>query len=327
VRRLDLDAALVRRAVAAGARFEPECPVEELVREGVRVVGVRCRRIRTAPRELKATIVLAADGANSRAARRTGLRSEEPDRRFALVGHFRGVSCGLEEVEMHGLGWGYCGFALNAVGEATAAMVVRATELARMQGRAREFFQERLSLFSHIHAALGSAELIHGPLVTGPVGTRSRRRALPGLLIIGDAAGFFDPFTGRGITRALRSGRAAALAAEALLAGDAERHVLHWFEREWCRIDAPRAVERIIRSVVDSPPLLRYAVQRFQQEPELGRILLGVAGDLLPPASVLNAGYLRRLLLGCPSRERDPCRVSGQTTSPLPHDQESEPAL
>ena len=50
-----------------------------------------------------------------------------------------------------------------------------------------------------------------------PIGHRVAGVAGPGWMLVGDAAGFIDPFTGEGIYRALRSARAAA---EALAAGD-----------------------------------------------------------------------------------------------------------
>ncbi len=43
-----------------------------------------------------------------------------------------------------------------------------------------------------------------------PIGHRVASAAGPGWMLIGDAAGFIDPFTGEGIYRALRSARAAA---------------------------------------------------------------------------------------------------------------------
>ncbi len=43
-----------------------------------------------------------------------------------------------------------------------------------------------------------------------PLGHRVARMAGPGWLLIGDAAGFLDPFTGEGIHRALVSARLAA---------------------------------------------------------------------------------------------------------------------
>ena len=54
-----------------------------------------------------------------------------------------------------------------------------------------------------------------------PVGSRVVPRAGRGWLLVGDAAGFLDPFTGEGLHRALRSAELAAAAIDRHLAGDA----------------------------------------------------------------------------------------------------------
>ncbi len=55
----------------------------------------------------------------------------------------------------------------------------------------------------------------------GPLSRRVRRVAGPGYLLVGDAAGFLDPFTGEGVYRALRGAELAAPAiARALSCSD-----------------------------------------------------------------------------------------------------------
>lgn len=50
-----------------------------------------------------------------------------------------------------------------------------------------------------------------------PVGSMHRSCCGPGYLLVGDAAGLIDPFTGEGIANAMYSGRVAAQAAAAAL--------------------------------------------------------------------------------------------------------------
>ena len=56
-----------------------------------------------------------------------------------------------------------------------------------------------------------------------PVGHRVAARAGPDWLLVGDAAGFLDPFTGEGLHRALRSAELGAAAIDRHLAGDRAR--------------------------------------------------------------------------------------------------------
>src|SRR4029079_15005918 len=54
-----------------------------------------------------------------------------------------------------------------------------------------------------------------------PLGVRAADRGGDSWLLVGDAAGFLDPFTGEGLHRALVSARLAAAAVDSALDGDA----------------------------------------------------------------------------------------------------------
>jgi len=64
---------LAQQAVEAGALLIPGTVVDDLLWEGPQVVGVRARRVEG---EVRASVVLAADGVNSIIARRAGLRRD-----------------------------------------------------------------------------------------------------------------------------------------------------------------------------------------------------------------------------------------------------------
>src|SRR5207247_2080862 len=73
VRRIKLDQILVRAAASAGAEVRERVIVDELLFEGERIVGVAGRDVATGARfRERATIVVGADGKNSRVARTVG---------------------------------------------------------------------------------------------------------------------------------------------------------------------------------------------------------------------------------------------------------------
>jgi menaquinone-9 beta-reductase len=142
---------------------------------------------------------------------------------------------------------------------------------------------------------------------TGPPASHARRASAPGALLVGDAADFFDPFTGEGIYAALRGGEIAAHAVMAAIDGDraAEREAMRRYER--ARRDEFGGkwwVERLVATGVAVPAITERAVRSLARDATLADLLVGVTGDFVPARRVLNAGYLMRLFLTAPWARR-----------------------
>jgi flavin-dependent dehydrogenase len=144
-----------------------------------------------------------------------------------------------------------------------------------------------------------------GPVrCTGPFASHTRRAWAPGAALVGDAADFFDPFTGEGIYSALRGGELvapfAAEAARARLAGDGRQadRALAGYERARRRAFRGKWwVERAIALSVARPALINRAARVLSRRADMADLLVGVAGDFVPPAQVLNPRYLWRLFV------------------------------
>ncbi|HEX7024748.1 MAG TPA: hypothetical protein VF187_08020, partial [Gemmatimonadales bacterium] len=135
-------------------------------------------------------------------------------------------------------------------------------------------------------------------MVTGPFDAWSRDVVAPGALLVGDAADFFDPFTGEGICAALRG---AELAADTILpAMERPGPVSRGSLRPYLR--ARRAaflgkwvVERAIGYAMLAPGLFDRAVGRLERR-GLAHTLIGVTGDFVPPRAVLNPVFLSQVM-------------------------------
>ena len=136
-------------------------------------------------------------------------------------------------------------------------------------------------------------------LTTSRICVRARRVSGEGLLLVGDATGYFDPFTGEGIYRALRGAELATeVAAAALARGDlsapalARYAALHRHE-----FRGKRLIEWIIQSAVQVPPLMDHIARSMRLHKGMADTVVAVTGDFLPPSAVLNPGYLLRLVV------------------------------
>jgi menaquinone-9 beta-reductase len=285
--RRDIDLALLRAAVAAGASFDERVNVLAPRIEGGQVGGVR---VATASGRtgLSARVVIAADGRASRLSRAVGLSAfARAPRRWAFGAYVAGVHGVAARGEMHIRPDGYIGLAPLPSG-LTNVCVVRDERSTREVGRVSRS-GPAAPLERVLAAAIAADRLLRErfidaeqvtPLTTlGPLAVDASASGVPGLLLAGDAAGFVDPMTGDGMRFALRGGELAAEAAlQELVTGRPAHAWLHGarareFTRKW-------RLNRGLRSLVDAPRALRLAavVSNWWDWPV--RTLIAVAGDI-----------------------------------------------
>nr|MBA2793340.1 FAD-dependent monooxygenase [Thermoleophilaceae bacterium] len=214
-RRVTLDAALVEAAAAAGAEVRTQTAVTGLVEDRGRVAGVK-----TKLGELRAPLVVGADGVQSAVARLVGAAKyhETPAGRLFTWAYFEGPSADDDHMWLGFIGdHGFLAFPTDA--DLFMAAVVPSIE------RKDEVLADR--------EAAHAAELAHWPALearlvrakrVGPVRVMSRggffrESAGPGWVLIGDAGHFKDPTPGQGISDALRQAVELAPAVEKALGG------------------------------------------------------------------------------------------------------------
>ena len=299
VRREILDAILLRAARDAGADVREATHVVDVARDATdRVRGVRLAD----GSAIRAEIVVGADGLRSIVARRLGLASSARwPRRYALVTHYRGVSGIGECGEMHVERSGYVGIADVGGGVTTVALVVPARH-ARGFARGREAFLDAwLAARPQLARRFAHADRVSPVVATGPFASRARRAWAAGAALVGDAADFFDPFTGEGIYAALHGGEMLAPFVIEALGGES----LGSADRALARYDAMRRrefggkwiVEWLVGAVVGSPRLMNRCARVLAARKEMADLLVGVTGDFVPASAVLNARYLTSLFL------------------------------
>lgn len=307
IRRRDLDAALLDAARRAGAEVRFGWRAFDLVRSSGCVSGVRIRE-GTTVREIGARFVVGADGLRSVVQRRLGLRARPPRvRKLALVAHL-GEDGGDPVGRGHGgraafgrlrvRGGRCCGYA-RLVGGANVSLVVPAFEARRISADPTGYFRDALEDFPWVKDRVFRRGLVHEPLVTGPFDCPVRGAAVPGALLVGDAAGYYDPFTGQGIYRALRTAGLAAGTIRAILCcPESEGRLLRSYDRRLRREVFPgRVVQRIIEAVNGHPALMGWFIEALgRADGGPARRLIRVTGDLDPAFRLLAPGFWVELL-------------------------------
>jgi menaquinone-9 beta-reductase len=297
VRREVLDTILVDRARRAGARVTEGVRVTDVMRGTTRRVTGVATLVDGRPETIGARLVIAADGLRSIVAKRLGLaQTLRWPRRLALVTHYSNVGGVTEHGEMHVEDDGYVGIADVGNGETTVALVVSASRGAEMSGDRAAFLEAWLARRPHLAPRFAKATRVSPVVVTGPFASHARRAWAPGVALVGDAADFFDPFTGEGIYSALRGGEMLAVAVQSALAARTPRGM----DQALARYDAARRaefrgkwiVERAIGAVVGSVPLINRAARGLSARKDLADLLIGVTGDFVPAREVIRLAYL-----------------------------------
>ncbi|MGH7657657.1 MAG: NAD(P)/FAD-dependent oxidoreductase [Gemmatimonadales bacterium] len=297
--RRDLDHLLLDAARRAGARVVEGTAVEELVEKNGCIVGAILRCPDGTRREVRARLTAGTDGLRSLVARRMGRTVRFTPDRLAFVAHVNGVRDLRNTTEMHVGASGYAG--LNPLGNdlANVALVVPRRRAPDASGRVRDFFIETLATFPGVRGRVPAGGITREVMVTGPFNSWSRRVTADGALLAGDAADFFDPFTGEGIYAALKGAELAAGVLEEALTrpGTITARALSEYPRLRRRAFSGKwAVERLIGYAMYLPALFNRAVDRMGRRGRMAHTLIGVTGDFVPAREVLNPVFLSRMI-------------------------------
>lgn len=287
--RLVFDAALAAHAMASGARLLEHASFDQPLWTGARVSGAVVTTT-AGPATVTSRWLIGADGARSRVASRLGVeRPVLAPRRLGMVAHYEGDAELADHGEMHvGPGW-YVGLAPLGGGRLNVGM---ALPMDGQRRSARERFQAGVDGIPAVAARLVGRKRLTPIRGASPIGHRVARAAGPGWMLVGDAAGFIDPFTGEGIYRALRSARAAS---ETIAGGDpgAEQRYLAARRRAFAAKDA---LTWLVQGMLAAPPLMGYALRRLASRPETAERLGSALGDCRPASDALSPRFLAEVL-------------------------------
>jgi flavin-dependent dehydrogenase len=295
-----LDDTLVAAARAAGATVLERTAVEALLYDRGAVGGAVVRDADGQRHALRARLTIGADGLRSLVARRIGRRRHGRPRRLAFVAHVDGVTGMGDSAEMHVGRHGYVGLNPIGGGRTNVALVMPAERGGEARGRMEAFLLEALRAFPGLYERVAAGALARRVLATGPFAAWSRRVTVDGAALVGDAADFFDPFTGEGIYSALRGAELLAEAAVPALErpGSVTAVDLAGYRRARRRAFAGKwAVERLIGYGMLFPALFDRAVARLGRRAGMADTLIGVTADFVPARHVLNPLFLARMIL------------------------------
>jgi flavin-dependent dehydrogenase len=296
-----LDWLLLNRARRAGADVQEGCHVRRIERDSsgelmVQVSQAGCQWL------LRPQLLIGADGRHSVVAQALGVaRRVRWPQRIGLAAQYQDFPLADDHGEMHVSSEGYCGIAPQEQERVNVAMVLNLTDF-RTRPRNRQSiaddFASKLAGFPGLLGRVRQARRVSPVRGVGPLAHRVTQVAGDGYLLVGDAAGFFDPFTGEGIYDALRGGELVADAASrALRANDVSSTGFADYRRaRRYTFAAKRRAAWLMQLFLAHPALLSYAAVRIARRPDVASVMSGVLGGYHDAAVVLSPRFLWQTL-------------------------------
>ena len=293
-----LDTALIRGAREAGADVRLGVRVErvDLTESPPRLVLADADGRRS---ELRASIVVGADGLRSMVARAAGVSSRPPfSQRTAMTFHIeRPAQEVAPDARMVVLRDGYVGLAPVPGDRTNVGIVLGPSWSKRIQEDGPMLVAMEILAATRPPSATPERPTIKDrPVGIRPVSSAVSRRAGDGWLLVGDAAGFLDPFTGEGLHRAIVSGELAAEAIHGVLAGGAGARLVDHDAAMRARFGTKDVVSRLVQAFLGRPALFEYAARRLESRNGIRATMGRVLGDLVPPGQALDPRFLAALL-------------------------------
>ena len=296
IRREVFDRILLERARALPVDVRERHRVTGPIVEGGCARGVIVEAPDGARQEIRSRLVVGADGRASVVARALGLLRPHRLRRLALIRHVSGVEGLGDRGEIHVDPPDYSILNPVAPGIANLGLVVPLAHAKPFRGRLETFFAARLKQLRHLPGRLVGMRA-EGPLmVMGPLAYRVDEPRVGGVVLVGDATGFYDPFTGEGLYTALRSAELLVAVAEPALArGDVSVRALAPYARARRAAFADKArLTRALQVVISHRRLANLVARFLARRPARLGTLMGVIGDVLPPRALLGSGLTFR---------------------------------
>ena len=297
--RLVFDNLMLEKVREAGVEIREQHKVLDFIFQGGVVVGVTGYDARKTPFTLKAPIVVDAGGRNCISLRKLNLKiSSKGSEKTAIAAHWEGARLLKDYCYMHVSRPGYTGIAPVSKDLTNVILVLDSFYL---KGRSIEDLYVKTVLKNRQrNDLLTGGRLTEKPRVVSSLAYSVKSPSCGGLVLVGDAMGFIDPFTGEGIYLSLRSAQiASGIIDLAFKNSDFSQNLLSQYEIIRMREFRKKfMLVNILQKLIYNPPLCTRVMRILSRNPALAKLLVGVTGDYIPAETVVSMKFLLKLVSG-----------------------------
>ena len=275
--------------------------VNEIIYDGDSIIGVSGTQEKE-KKNIYAPLILGCDGAKSTLARKLGLHSEDQENTaIAIRCYYEGVKGLTDQIELHFVDEvlpGY--FWLFPAGNNIANIGIGLSKKdAKKDERKLTDILEEVTKSNHFKDRFSDATPLENPKGWAlPLGRIKRENHGNGFMLLGDAAGLIDPFTGEGIGNAMASAKVAIeTAVKAISENNFSKEMLSEYDRRiWEELGAELRTSTKLQNMANYRMLLNIVINKASRNEEIQDIISGMLADEIPKEKLSNPLFYLKVL-------------------------------
>lgn len=276
--------------------------VKDLIIENDHVIGVIGKTKNGDEEEIRAPIVMGCDGSNSIVARKLGLYEMNMENTSVAVRcYYEGVKGLTDQIELHyvkEVNPGY--FWLFPAGEGRANIGIGLSKsYMKKEKRTLRQIMDEVTQTEYFKERFSDAKQLERPIGWNlPLGSIHRKNHGNGFMLLGDAAGLIDPFTGEGIGNAMVSGQyAMEVASKCKKTGNfTERALAEYDVLLWEEVGKELRTSTKLQSLAQSKFLLNFVINRASRNEEVQNIISGMLSHEIPKEELSSPSFYFKIL-------------------------------
>ena len=276
--------------------------VEDLIYNKSQVVGVKGKSIHGEQKKYFGNIVLGADGPYSIVSRKSGLYNS--DMNYTAVGlrcYYENVEDLTDQIELHYVNEtipGYFWIFPAGNKKANIGVGLLKSRAKKKKYNLQQIMKQVINSKNFKHRFKNSNALEKPKGWNLPFGNTKRGNHGNGFLLLGDAAGLVDPFTGEGIGNAMESGKIAAdIVLKAKKLNNFSNQILSEYDKVlWEYLGSELKTSTLLLKLAHYRILLNFVIDRASRNKNIKNMISGMLADEVPKTELSNPMFYLKTL-------------------------------